>query len=169
MKKIVNGVVLDMSKEEEATIDTRTPDEVKEEKIAELSSACDSAIVQGINLTTEDGVERHFKCTTDDKIIVAAALELVKSGAPGYLYQDGDGTCFYASANDIRNIMSGFVQHVTKMQTYLSILSEYVKSLTDKQEVLSVQFGQELTGEWLVQFNKKMELASASLGGVDNG
>lgn len=143
--------------------------DIKTAKFSELSTSCYSTIAQGITLTTEDGVERHFKCTTDDKIIVAAALELVKSGAPGYLFQDGDGVCFYASANDIRAIMAGFVEHVTKTQTYLSILSDYVKSLTDPQEVLYVQWGQELTGEWLVQYNEKMALASASTGGGLSG
>lgn len=170
MNKQINGVVSPMTPEEIAALqDPRPLPEIQAEKLAELSAACDSAINDGITLTTEDGVERHFKCTTDDKIIVAAALELVKSGAPGYLYKDGDGVCFYASANDIRNIMTGFVQHVTKTQTYLSILSDYVKSLTDPQEVLAVQWGQELTGEWLVQYNEKMALASASMGGGLNG
>lgn len=150
-------------------VDPRPISEIQADKLTELSAACESTILNGITLTTEDGVERHFKCTTDDKIIVAAALELVKSGAPGYLFQDGDGVCFYASANDIRNIMAGFVQHVTKTQTYLSILSDYVKSLTDSQEVLAVKWGQELTGEWLVQYNEKMALASASVGGGTNG
>lgn len=162
-----NGVIKETSGSE--LKDPRPLDEIITDKLAELSNACESTIIQGITLTTDDGVERHFKCTTDDKIIVAAALELVKSGAPGYLFQDGDGACFYASANDIRAIMAGFVQHVTKTQTYLSILSDYVKSLTDPQEVLAIQWGQELTGEWLVQFNEKMALAAASTGGGLSG
>lgn len=165
-----NGTVRPMTPDEIANIqDPRPLSEIITDKLTELSASCDSTIIQGITLTTEDGVERHFKCATDDKIIVAAALELVKSGAPGYLFQDGDGVCFYASTNDIRAIMTGFVQHVTKTQTYLSILSDYVKSLTDPQEVLAVQWGQELTGEWLVQYNEKMALAAASTGGGLSG
>lgn len=156
--------------EDESVIqDPRSIHEIIGDKIQELSAYCESAILDGITLTTEDGVERHFKCTTDDKIMVAAALDMVKSGAPGYLYKDGDGVCFYASAKDIQAIMTWFVQHVTKTQTYLSILSDYVKSLTDPQEVLSVQWGQELTGEWLVQYNEKMALAAASTGGGLSG
>lgn len=50
-----------------------------------------------------------------------------------------------------------------------AVLSDYVKSLSYPQEVLSVQWGHELTGEWLVQFNEKMALASASTGGGLNG
>ena len=149
--------------------DTRTIAEIKSDKLAELSVSCDSAIIQGITMTTGDGVERHFRCTTDDKIMVAAALDMVKSGAPGYLYKDGDGVCFYATAKDIRSIMTGFVQHVTKTQTYLSILSEYVKALTDPQEVLSVQWGKPLSGQWLEEFNTKMGLITPIIESMGGG
>lgn len=155
--------------EDEPIVDPRPLPTIIADKLTELSAYCDSAIIQGITMTTEDGVERHFKCTTDDKIMVAAALDMVKSGAPGYLYKDGDGVCFYATAKDVRSIMTGFVQHVTKTQTYLSILSEYVKTLTDPQEVLSVQWGQPLTGQWLEEYNTKMGLLTPIIESMGGG
>lgn len=144
-------------------------DDIKTAKFAELSTACESAILDGITLTTEDGVERRFSCRVVDQMNAIAALKLVEQGAPGYLFQDSEDNCFYATANDIASITKGFVEHVTKTRTYRNVLSDYVKSLTDPQEVLSVQWGQELTGEWLVQFNEKIALASASTGGGLSG
>ena len=149
--------------------ETRTLEDVQSEKLAELSAACDAAINDGITITTEDGVERHFSCRVVDQMNATAALKLVEQGAPGYLFQDGDDHCFYATAKDISSITVGFIEHVTKTRTYRNVLSDYVKSLSDPQEVLAVRWGQELTGEWLVQYNEKMALASTSTGGGIGG
>lgn len=150
-------------------VDTRTLEEVQDEKLEELSASCAAAINDGITLTTEDGVERHFSCRVVDQMNATAALKLVEQGAPGYLFQDRADNCFYATANDIASITKGFIEHVTKTRTYRNVLSDYVKSLSDPQEVLAVRWGQELTGEWLVQYNEKMALASASTGGGMGG
>lgn len=149
--------------------ETRALEDVQSEKLEELSAACAAAINDGITLTTEDGVERHFSCRVVDQMNATAALKLVEQGAPGYLFQDSEDNCFYATANDISSITVGFIQHVTKTRTYRNVLSDYVKTITDPKEVLAVQWGQELTGEWLVQFNEKMALASASTGGGLSG
>lgn len=157
--------------EDEPTIepDTRTLEDAQSEKLEELSAACASAINDGITLTTEDGVERKLSCRFADQINAIAALELVKNGAAGYLYKDSSGSCLYATANDIKAMTNGFIAHVTENRTYLSCLEGYVRSLTDPQEVANIQWGQELTGEWLVQYNEKMALASASIGGGMGG
>lgn len=155
------GEIIEVDTAEE----TRTLEDVQAEKLAELSAACEADIIAGITLTTEDGVERNFSCRVVDQMNATAALKLVEQGAPGYLFQDSKDNCFYATANDISSITVGFIQHVTKTRTYRNVLSDYVKTMTDPQEVLAVQWGQELTGEWLVQFNEKMALAAASAGG----
>ena len=167
MKKLLNGEVVDMLPNERE--DHRPISEIKAEKLAELSAACAAAINDGITITTEDGVERHFSCRVVDQINATAALKLIEQGAPGYLFQDSEDNCFYATAKDISSITVGFIQHVTKTRTYRRVLSDYVKTLTDPQEVLAVRWGQELTGEWLVQFNEKMALAAASAGGGLSG
>lgn len=164
MKIYVNKSVV-----EKKYTDPRPLSEIQADKLTELSTACESAILDGITLTTEDGVERHFSCRVVDQMNATAALKLVEQGAPGYLFQDSEDNCFYATANDISSITVGFIQHVTKTRTYRNVLSDYVKSLSDPQEVLGVQWGQELTGEWLVQYNEKMALASASTGGGLSG
>ena len=162
---------MEMTQEEieELERDPRPLSEIINDKLTELSTACESAIFDGITLTTDDGVERHFSCRVVDQMNATAALKLVEQGAPGYLFQDSKDNCFYATANDISSITKGFIEHVTKTRTYRNVLSDYVKSITDPREVLSVQWGQELTGEWLVQYNEKMALASASTGGGLSG
>lgn len=170
MNKQINGVVYPMTPEEIAALqDPRPLHEIISEKLQELSASCETAIFDGITVTTEDGVERHFSCRVVDQMNATAALKLVEQGAPGYLFQDSEDNCFYATANDISSITVGFIQHVTKTRTYRNVLSDYVKSLSDPQEVLAVRWGQELTGEWLVQYNEKMALAAASAGGGLSG
>ena len=47
--------------------------------------------------------------------------------------------------------------NVTSNTTYLNQLKAYVYTLTDIKDVQAVQYGQELTGEYLENFNSIME------------
>lgn len=87
--------------------DPRPLPEVQSEKLAELSAACAAAINDGITLTTEDGVERHFAGDEQDQINIDQVLRACEGGAPGWLYQsEGSngqaGDCFWCTAMDAR-------------------------------------------------------------------
>lgn len=147
--------------------------EVQSEKLAELSAACAAAINDGITLTTEDGVERHFAGDEQDQINIDQVLRACEGGAPGWLYQsegeDGQaGECFWCTAGDAKKISNGLAIDKTQKRTYHNVLKKYVLHLTTVEEVLAVQWGQPLTGQWLEEFNAKMGLLTPiieSMGG----
>lgn len=174
-----NGNVRPMTKEEiDELQDHRTLPEIQAEKLAELSASCDSTIIQGIALTTEDGVERHFAGDEQDQININQVLRACEGGAPGWLYQsEGDngqaGDCFWCTATDARKISNGLAIDKTQKRTYHNILKKYVLQLTTAEEVLDVQWGQPLSGQWLEEYNAKIGLLTPIIesmgGGVNAG
>lgn len=148
--------------------------EVQAEKLAELSAACDSAINDGITLTTEDGVERHFAGDEQDQINIDQVLRACEGGAPGWLYQsegeDGQaGECFWCTAGDAKKISNGLAIDKTKKRTYHNVLKKYVLQLTTVEEVLAVNWGQPLAGEWLDEYSAKMGLLTPIIESMGGG
>ena len=180
MKKwSISGGIEDMTAEEiSSNEDTRTIVEIQSDKLAELSTACDSTITQGITLTTEDGVERHFAGDEQDQININQVLRACEGGAPGWLYQsEGEngqaGDCFWCTATDAKKISNGLAIDKTQKRTYHNILKKYVLQLTTAEEVLDVQWGQPLSGQWLEEYNAKIGLLTPIIesmgGGVNAG
>lgn len=153
--------------------DTRPLEDVQSEKLAELSEACEADIIAGITLTTEDGVERHFAGDEQDQINIDQVLRACEGGAPGWLYQsEGSngqaGDCFWCTAMDAKKISNGLAIDKTKKRTYHNLMKKYVLQLTTVEDVLDVQWGQPLTGQWLEEYNTKMGLLTPiieSMGG----
>ena len=155
-------------------VDTRTLEDVQSEKLAELSAACDAAINDGITITTEDGVERHFAGDEQDQINIDQVLRACEGGAPGWLYQsEGSngqaGDCFWCTATDARKISNGLAVDKTKKRTYHNLMKKYVLQLTTVEEVLDVQWGQPLTGQWLEEYTYKMGLLTPIIESMGGG
>ena len=175
MRVYDNGTYRDMTAEEIAsTQDTRTLEDVQSEKLAELSAACDAAINDGITITTEDGVERHFAGDEQDQINIDQVLRACEGGAPGWLYQsEGSngqaGDCFWCTAMDAKKISNGLAIDKTKKRTYHNLMKKYVLQLTTVEEVLDVQWGQPLTGRWQEEYNTKMGLLTPIIESMGGG
>lgn len=173
-----NGNVRPMTPDEIANIkDPRTIDAAQASKLAELSAACETAIFEGITVTTEDGVERCFGGKEQDQINIKQVLDICQAGAPGWLYQgEGEqgkaGDCFWCTVKDARTIYGGLAIDKTEKRTRHNIMKKMVLSLTTVEEVLEVQWGQPLTGQWLEEYNTKMGLLTPiieSMGGGQSG
>lgn len=160
--------------DEPAVNDPRPLPKIITDKLTELSTACESAIINGIALTTEDGVERHFAGDEQDQINIDQVLRACEGGAPGWLYQsegeDGQaGECFWCTATDAKKISNGLAIDKTQKRTYHNALKKYVLHLTTVEAVLEVQWGQPLTGQWLEEYNTKMGLLTPIIESMGGG
>lgn len=175
MNKQINGVVYPMTPEEIAALqDPRPLHEIISEKLQKLSASCETAIFDGITVTTEDGVERRFGGKEQDQINIDQVLRACEGGAPGWLYQsegeDGQaGECFWCTATDAKKISNVLAIDKTQKRTYHNVLKKYVIQLTTVEEVLAVQWGQPLTGQWLEEYNTKMGLLTPIIESMTGG
>ena len=140
--------------------------EVREAKLSQLATACNSMIDAGTEVTMPDGTRESFTYSLADQANVSEMFTAVMAGATGYAYHENDGNCKMYTAQDIIVIYSTLSGYKTAQLTYHNQLKQYVKSLDDEDTIRAVTYGQELTGEYLATYNQLLAEAKAQMEAV---
>ena len=133
-----------------------TLENIKTNKISELNTICNKMITDGVDVEI-DGKTEHFSYTLEDQANIDDIGEMAKTTKLGQSWHCDGGSCkIYALENVIKLYMA---QKMNKAHhiTYTNQLKLYVGSLTNKDDVESVTYGQDLTGEYLDIYNLNME------------
>lgn len=138
-------------------------EEIKNQKVDELSNACNQAITNGTNIKLSDGSEKHFTYSIEDQANISEMFNAVLLGATSYPYHANSDDCMMYSSEDIVSIYSTLSALKTSQTTYFNQLRKYVKTLTDISKVNSVEYGQELTGEYLLTYSSLMQNAKEQM------
>lgn len=123
-----------------------------ENKIKELTNACQSVIVAGIVYN-----EEHYSYTVTDQNNISNLVSMAKTTGMNVPYHSDKSLCRLYTPEDIYNIYIMQEINVTSNTTYLNQLKAYVYTLTDIKDIQVVQYGQELTGEYLDNYKTIME------------
>lgn len=119
--------VVQEPQEEESTV--VTVDYVRKLKLAEISRACNQAIVSGVDIILSDGETHHFSLTEQDQSNLIALSLSVARGETAIPYHADDELCVFYSAEDITTIVNNATAYITYHTTYHNSLKAYVKSL----------------------------------------
>lgn len=126
-------------------------DDIKAEKIDELSQKCTSIIYHGIDVDISDGTTEHFTLDEQDQLNLSGlGLELA-AGAEFVAWHEDDKSkpCRFYTADDASKIIQSLTIWKSYHITYFRDLRIYVnKALKTKEEVESVEYGMELSDEW---------------------
>jgi len=114
----------------------------------------------------EDGVDveiggevQHFSYTTEDQNNIKDAFDLAyQTGLDVPYHADGYGCKLY-TPEQITMIFIMNKTNLTHHTTYFNQLRMWVETLTDIDEIQSVQYGDALTGEYLENYSLMMEQA----------
>lgn len=132
-------------------------EEVKGDKINEISAACKETIFKGIEVTLSDGNTKRFSLKTEDQINLNGILGQINLGnikpENGVPYHADGEMCTLFSAADFTLIANTAMSFILRQTTYCNHLMSYVKSLENVSDVQAVVYGQELTGEFLESYN----------------
>jgi len=128
--------------EEEIAADRIPPLEVaKAAKLAELSAACNAAIVGGCDVTLSDGSTGHIALTNEDQINLTNAVTTVAAGAERYPYHlDGELCAMYPAA-DILAMGRAATAHKLYHTTYYNHLAAWVRRCGTAGELEAVTYG----------------------------
>ena len=139
-----------------------TIDETKKTKISSLSSICNKSIVQGVDVEIDGKIE-HFSYNDEDQVNIKELFDLaVQTNVPLYYHADGESCKLYT----IDQIVSIYTTNaVNKMHhiTYFNQLKMYIDSLETIDEIEIINYGDELTGEYLNTYNEAMLQANVGL------
>lgn len=119
--------------------DDRPLDEIRADKLAELSICCNSAIVAGVDVETTQGIE-HFSLQETDQINLTTALSAIQNGAVSYPYHADGQLCRLFSAKEIQDISEASIKHKLYHTTLCNHLLIWARRTEDKKELADIKY-----------------------------
>ena len=119
--------------------DTRPLQEIKADKIADLSAACNAAIVAGMDVETTQGME-HFSLEETDQINLTTALTVVQAGTASYPYHADGQLCRMFTAAEIQAIAQASVQHKLYHTTLCNHLLTWARRAATVEELSGISY-----------------------------
>lgn len=158
--KIADGELVETTDaEKRSVIDANYAEELKNAKIAkqaEISSTCEALIVKGVEINGES-----FAYELDDQNNILNNTNLALQTGLDVPYHAGGKPCRLFTPTEIVSIYIAQEHNLTHNVTYNNQLKLYVDTLTTVEEVNAVQYGQELTGDYLSTYQLIMAQADA--------
>lgn len=148
--------VVEIVGEENAT------DVILNAKIAEISAACNAAIVAGVDVQLGEETE-HFNLSIEDQSNIANLFRVVELGGTEFPYQADGGKCRIYTAQEIAQIYVAAQTAITSQTTYHNALKAYVQSLTDVEKISTVTYGMNLPKKYRDEMNAKLAVAQAQM------
>ena len=119
--------------------DDRPLDEIRTDKLAELSASCNAAITDGMDVETTQGTE-HFSLQETDQINLTTALSAVQSGAAGYPYHADGQLCRLFTAAEIQAIAEASVRHKLYHTTLCNHLLTWARRAETREELSGITY-----------------------------
>lgn len=133
--------------------ENQTPDALESDraaKEAEISAACNAAIVAGMDVDTTKGTE-HFSLQETDQINLTTAYNAVVSGAEQYPYHADGKLCRMFSADEIKSISAASIQHKMYHTTLCNHLLTWARRAETAEELDGITYTEEGLPEDLAQ------------------
>lgn len=155
-------------------------EEVKAQKIAELSSICKANIECGVDIEIDGNIE-HFSygILSGDQSNIDDLFEMVKLTGLEQPYHCDGGNCKKYTPEQIVALYIAQKTNKASQTTYYNQLQQYIENTykgelsSDITDVKAVMYGQELTGIYLEGYNDMMEqsqrIISAAISKVTMG
>lgn len=141
---------------------TPTVDEIRNIKISDLSSICNKQIINGVDIDINGTIE-HFSYSDEDQANIKELFDLaVQTNIPMYYHSDGN-SCKLYTVDQIIAIYTTAAMNKMHHITYYNQLKMYLRSLEDPETISGVEYGYELTGEYLDTYNSAMVQVKASI------
>jgi hypothetical protein len=138
---------------------------VKAAKLKEISDACNSVIVAGIDLELNEGTV-HFNLSIEDQSNIANLFRVVELGGTEFPYQSDGGVCRIYTSAEIAQIYIAAQTMITTQTTYHNELKMYVQSLETSEDIAAVQYGMTLPDPYLTEMNEKLSVAQAQMNAI---
>lgn len=114
-------------------------DTIRTQKEAEISAACNAAIVAGMDVETSQGTE-HFSLQETDQINLTTAYNAILSGAQSYPYHADGQLCRMFTADEIKAVSAASIQHKLYHTTLCNHLLTWARRAESELEIESISY-----------------------------
>lgn len=139
-------------------VDETKLNKVKESKLKALSSCCNTQIEKGIDFNGS-----HYSLTRDDQINImslssdaqVAMLMQTELSEPLMYHADGEECRVFAS-EEIMGIATLSKKYIKYHTTYFNLIKQQIMNMTSIEDILTINYGQELSSENEVKLSEVM-------------
>ena len=119
-------------------------EKTKEDKLKELSEACNKAITDGVKVLFDDNRYYDFKLTVEDQLNLVMLEKQIEAGAKQVVYHETNQICKLFSAENIAKLISTANKHKHYHTTYYNLLKGYIKSCFSVERINEITYGIDL-------------------------
>lgn len=135
---------------------------IKNAKVEEISKACNSVIVAGVDVQIQ-GRKDHFNLSIEDQSNINNLFRVVELGGTEFPYQADDGTCTVYSAKEIAQIYITAQSHITTQTAYHNALKLYLLTLDTIETIEGITYGMELPEPYAQELAAKLAVAQEQM------
>lgn len=158
--KLVGTTPIERSEEEiAAERETKNFTKNQQNKLIALSTACNQAITNGMDVETTEGTE-HFSLEETDQINLTTAVSAIEQGAKGYPYHADKKLCRMFTAGEIKSIAESATAHKLYNTTLCNHLLMLVRRATTTAELDKITYSADCLPPDLVENMKKILVAA---------
>ena len=134
-------------------------DQIRNSKLAEVSSRCESTIFAGVDVTLSDGSKEHISLTEKDQINLFGKQAQIAAGATQCEYHEDGKLCKYYSVEDMTAIITAATQFVSYHTTYCNSLNAWIKGADTIEALNGIYYGAVIPERFKSQVLKDYEAA----------
>lgn len=158
--KLIGTTPIERSEEEiAAERETKNFTKNQQDKLVALSTACNQAIINGMDVETTEGTE-HFSLEETDQINLTTAVSAIEQGAKGYPYHADKKLCRMFTAGEIKSIAESATAHKLYNTTLCNHLLMLVRRATTTAELDAITYSADCLPIDLAENMKKILVAS---------
>lgn len=125
-----------------------TLDEMKQQKINEVSAACKETIYSGVDVELPTGSTEHFSLKEEDQINLFGKQAQITAGVRQLEYHQDGHPCRYYTVEEMTAIIAAAMQFVSYHTTYCNSLYTWINSVEDKEDLQKITYGASIPIEY---------------------
>lgn len=139
-----------------------TIDEVRQNKLDEMSSICEQVIYSGVDVELSVG-KKHFSLTANDQTNIDGIFSAITLGATEYPYHADNEPCEMYSASDIMALYIAAKGFVTQQTTYCNALRQWIKREDKIETISAIRYGDTLPPDLQTNVENILTAANAQI------
>lgn len=125
-----------------------TLDELKQQKINEVSSICKETIYAGVDVELPTGSTEHFSLKEEDQINLFGKQAQITAGVTQLEYHQDGHPCRYYTVEEMTAIITAAMQYVSYHTTYCNSLYTWINAVEEKEELEKITYGASIPAEY---------------------
>lgn len=125
-----------------------TLEELKQQKINEVSNTCKETIYAGVDVELPTGTTEHFSLKEEDQINLFGKQAQITAGVTQLEYHQDGHPCRYYTVEEMTAIITAAMQFVSYHTTYCNSLYTWINAATNKEDLQEITYGVSIPVEY---------------------